>query len=467
MNATPPDGGPSILLAEDSPIQAALGRRALERSGYRVQVAGNGEEALRLIQTQPPDALVSDVMMPGMDGFALCRAVKADERTRTLPVILLTSLAEPIDIVRGLAAGADNYLIKPYDAQALRDKLAFLLDAAQTPDDPPEPELLFHYAGETFQIRAGRRRILILLTSSYEHLVRQNRDLLEAQHALRVSNRELDQVNLSLEHKVYERTQALSRANSELEQAVKQLYDTEEQMLQSEKLAALGTLVAGVAHELNNPLMGALNYVQHVIERPDDLRNGQWLEKAQRDIRRAASVATNMLRYAHGASPRMEAVDLPRAVTDTLEILATDLRHQGIAVSSQHPDDLPTVNASTEGLQQVVLNLLVNARDALEGAPRKVIEVTTQRAGEQVWLTVSDSGPGIPEEVRRRIFDPFFTTKPPGKGTGLGLSISTRLVRSFGGEIRCSCPEAGGTVFKIILPIWAEVTDAQQQGAEA
>ncbi len=263
----------------------------------------------------------------------------------------------------------------------------------------------------------------------------------------------LNALNLSLEEKVGERTRDLVNVNQNLERTLDQLKTTQESIIQSEKLSALGTLVAGVAHELNNPLMGALNYVQYAIKKIDDEKLVKNLGKAEKNIERAAKIIHNMLNFARKPSGEIERVSVKEAVQSAAELLAADYLHNQITLNIEIPEDLPKVQARQDGLQQIFLNLLTNAMHELTDKTIREVNVRARAQDDAVHVEVSDSGNGIAEENLRRIFDPFFTTKPPGTGTGLGLSISSKLMSTFGGELHCDNNPGKGATFVMKLKL--------------
>ena len=265
--------------------------------------------------------------------------------------------------------------------------------------------------------------------------------------------------------------EALRRLNDELEQKVaertRELTLATAAMVQTEKLSSLGTLVAGLAHEINNPLMGLGNYVQYARDHSDG-RVRELLGKADHEIGRIAGIVDNLLQYARPADDAgSEAVDLIAVARRAAELVAAELRRCRIVLYDRLPAGLPAVQADAAALQQVLLNLLINARDALdarcaagtsrEGAapPWIALEAgTVSGAGGQidrVWIAVIDNGVGVPAELRGRIFDPFVSTKPRGAGTGLGLSVSDGIVRGFGGSLTLVSTGAGSTSFRVEL----------------
>ncbi len=227
-----------------------------------------------------------------------------------------------------------------------------------------------------------------------------------------------------------------------------------EQLVQQEKLAAVGELVSGVAHELNNPLASVMAFAQLLLAAPPDVPpDRESIDAINQEARRAAKIVANLLTFARQHQPERTVADLNRVVFDTLELRRYALRTAQVEIDADLDPDLPLTWADPFQLQQVVLNLLTNAEHALSGwSGEKRISVATKRRGDDLVISVSDTGPGVPAENLSRIFNPFFTTKPVGEGTGLGLSISDGIVREHGGRIRVDSRAGAGAIFEIELP---------------
>jgi two-component system NtrC family sensor kinase len=225
-------------------------------------------------------------------------------------------------------------------------------------------------------------------------------------------------------------------------------------LLQTEKMAGLGQLVAGIAHELNNPLTSILGYSQLLLGRrltaPQEA-DGRLIHQ---EAERAARIVKNLLLFAREARPERRPVSLNEIVERTLSLRNYELRVENIELSQELAQDLPTVIADPAQLQQVLLNLLVNAEQAIrQGAGEGSIRVRTRKtAAGRVSFEIFDSGPGIPQEIIPRIFDPFFSTKPSGAGTGLGLSITCGIIKEHGGEISVQSQLGHGAKFIVELP---------------
>ena len=234
----------------------------------------------------------------------------------------------------------------------------------------------------------------------------------------------------------------------------------QEQLIQSEKMSAIGQLVSGVAHELNNPLAGISAFAQLLLSEkrfPPDQRTAA--EMIYAEARRASRIVQNLLTFARQRKPERTPTQVNQVLDDTLELRGYELRVRGIDVQRDYDEQVPETMADAHQLQQVFLNLITNAEQAMERSERdkQRLTVRTRRAGDMLRIDIEDTGPGIPPNLLERIFNPFFTTKPTGSGTGLGLSISLGIVREHEGRIWAE-NAAQGARFVIELPIIAPRT---------
>lgn len=226
-------------------------------------------------------------------------------------------------------------------------------------------------------------------------------------------------------------------------------------LLQTEKMAALGQLVSGIAHELNNPLTSIMGYAQLLLGRTLAVAQNAEAKMIFEEAERARRIVKNLLFFARRAEPERTRVDVNEIVERTIALRAYELKIENIAVSANLASDLPATLADPFQLQQVVLNLLVNAEQAvLEGRGHGRIEIRTRAISpSRLAVEVSDDGPGVPPDIASRIFDPFFTTKAPGVGTGLGLSIVYGIMEQHGGEVFFENLRSGGAKFTLELPV--------------
>jgi PAS domain S-box-containing protein len=230
-----------------------------------------------------------------------------------------------------------------------------------------------------------------------------------------------------------------------------------EQLRQSEKLAALGELVAGVAHELNNPLAGISAFAQILLEEnlTADQRESARLIKREAD--RAVGVIRDLLLFSRKGGPSTMPVDINGLIQLTVRLRAYSLRSSGVEVDMLLDPALPEVSGDDQKLQQVILNLIVNAEYAMRLSETKRLVIRTAREGDDVVTEVSDTGVGMSDETLQRVFEPFFTTKPAGEGTGLGLSVSYGIIEAHGGTISVDSWPDRGTTFRIVLPMAVDV----------
>jgi PAS domain S-box-containing protein len=708
----------TILIVEDSPTQAERLRFLLEQSGYHVDVARNGREALDRVRLSPPDLIISDVVMPEMDGYALCRAVKAGKATRRTPFVLLTERRTPLDIIQGLEMGADNFITKPFEDDYLLERVGRIfqqLDLRRL--GQLEIEVAVRVGHRDLTISADKQQVIELLFATFEELARTNTRLIDSQ-------RVVEEYARTLEHKVEERTrelrslfdgvpvglfrtapdgqildanraflqilgfrdraealaanvtelyldadardrwQALADAHGVahdielrvrrrdgsvawVRHSVKALRDRQERLLgyegaleditarhraeeetrllqtltrgvrdsdtvdkvfsvvirriceatgwalgevwvpsadqaalelgpawhgatpgaagfraasqelrfargagipgrvwatrepewhpdlaradgfiradaareaglraavaipvpgtaaplavmafyaaevraldarlmqlvsaavgqlgpvierkraeealrHSEKLASMGYLLAGVAHELNNPLsvvIGQTALLAHLSA--GDAAVLERTKKIADAAERCARIVKNFLGLARQRPPERRALDLNQAIRCGLELLAYQLRVENVEVVLDLAEDLPPIQGDGQQLDQVLVNLVTNAWQAMRRSPeprRLTLGTRHDRARGCLELRVADTGPGIPPDIQPRIFEPFFTTKPLGEGTGLGLPLTRTFIEEHGGSIRVVSAPGQGATFVIELPTTA------------
>lgn len=266
----------------------------------------------------------------------------------------------------------------------------------------------------------------------------------------------LQQVNASLEQRVAERTAALEQAQETLRHEMAERQRMQETLFQQEKLAALGTLLANVAHELNNPLAVAAMQLDNLREEESPETRSEAMEMLQQAVERCKGVVQSFLALARQQLPTRRAVPLHAVIGDVLVLLGHAMEMDDITIENQLTEDLPPLWADLNQLHHVVANLLTNAHHALrETAPPRRLRLTAAvtEGGHQVRLEVADNGPGIPEDLQRRIFEPFFTTKPQGEGSGLGLPLCRSMVESHGGTLELASQPGHGTTVSVTLPV--------------
>jgi len=234
----------------------------------------------------------------------------------------------------------------------------------------------------------------------------------------------------------------------------KELEDANIQLIQSQKIASIGRMAAGVAHEINNPLSGILIYTELLKEtlkdQPEVLKD---LQEIVDQTLRCKTIASELLEFSRKSAGKISSFSLDDLISKCLALLINKASFQDIAVTTDMDMSMPSLTGDMSQLQQVFTNLFINAADAMEGKGKLHIRATFDRGRSLFIIRVADTGPGIPQECRDKIFDIFFTTKPAGKGTGLGLSVSQNILKIHGGHIAFECPAEGGTVFTVELPL--------------
>ena len=268
-------------------------------------------------------------------------------------------------------------------------------------------------------------------------------------------------------------TENLRSSRAQLEKTVETLKTTQAQLIQSEKLSAVGEFVAGVTHELNNPLATVMGFSELLQKADVGAEHRRHLDMIFKSAQRCQKIVQSLLSFARRRQPERKPVSVNGLVEAVLEIVSYPLRTGNIEVVKQFAPHLPMVLADAHQVQQVLLNIINNARQAIEAhQPRGQINIITEVREPNVRITIRDNGPGIPEENVRRIFDPFFTTKEVGKGTGLGLSLCYGIIKEHGGSITPLSRPGEGATFIIELPIThdvvepAEISPAPEHGRQ-
>ena len=306
------------------------------------------------------------------------------------------------------------------------------------------------------------RRRLALQT---ERLDNSRRAVLHILQDSQQSNLRLEQSRKAMIHIMSD----LHDTTTEIQARERELREKQELLVQAGKLATLGTLTTGIAHELNNPLNNMGLFIGNVIDlmelgSGDKERILRDLDSAMQQVGKATEIISHLRTFGRTASVGREPVPINQVIERSLALMQEQLRLRQIEVQLDLSPQNPIVTGSAIQLEQVFINLLTNARDALADSPHKIIEISSAVRAEGVDVTVSDTGPGIPKEFEQRIFDPFFTTKAVGKGTGLGLSITYGIVKDHGGAISVVRKPGRGATFLIQLPHSRDATPERGEG---
>jgi two-component system, NtrC family, sensor kinase len=417
-----------ILAADDSPTyREALGT-ALRAEGYDVIQVASGEEALEILSIQSVDCVLLDLVMPGIGGTETCRRIKSSTVARDVPVIVLTSLEDRAAMLETLGTGADDYIQKSAELDVLKARVRAQLRRRQFED-------------ETRRVR--------------ERLLRSEIEAAESRRA-----REIAEMRGAMVEELELKNEALGRAMAELQ-------NTQSQLIQAAKMASLGSLVAGIAHEINNPLAFSLSHlvtVKKSLTRAEsalgpliesEAVRGHWsrarsrIDEMSLGLERIRELVVKLKTFSHIDEGEWRRVSMRECIESVITILSHRARER-ISIEPHYgsPDQ---VDCYPGLLNQAIMNLVANSIDAIPERGR--IEIHTGAAAGRYQIRVSDTGPGIPPELRERVLEPFFTTKPVGQGTGLGLSITYSIVKKHNGTLTISCPEAGGTSVTIEFPI--------------
>jgi signal transduction histidine kinase len=457
-----------ILIAEDSATQLQRLQLILERHAYRVTATTNGRLAFEAAQRRRPALIVSDVVMPEMDGYELCRRVKEHHALSGVPVILVTTLSDPQDVIRGLACRADNFILKPYEEEQLLRRIQFVLVNSQMrQNDQPGMGLEIVFGGQKHFITADRLQILNLLLSTYEAAMERNEELSTTRDRLRETNLKLEELTRDLEGRVLERTRELETSNQALRQA-------QQALIQQERLRALGQMASGIAHDINNAISPIALYTESMLARETGLsaEGHSRLVTIQRAIDDVAQTVGRMREFyrPQDVSPRLESVDLNSLVQQVIELTRARWSDQPqrrgvmIELKAELTPHLPQILGAENEIRDAITNLIFNAVDASpNGGVIAVRSSVLQRdpqdatAAHGVRLEVSDTGIGMDEETRRRCLEPFFTTKGE-RGTGLGLAMVFGMAQRHGATLEVDSRPGGGTTMKLLFPVGGETS---------
>ncbi len=450
-----------ILIVEDSPTQAAQLQFILESENIEADIAGDAESGMTRFEAGNYDMVISDIMMPGMSGYDLCARIKHHRHKRDTPVILLSTLSDPMDIIRGLECEADNFITKPYEADQLIARVRTVLANRQMRSAGKLSfgvEIVF--LGKKFLINSEKEQILDLLIATFEDIVRTNLGLQASKAQLAAAKLELENYAHELERRVQERTA--------------ELVTQQEQLHQAQKMEAVGQLTGGLAHDFNNLLM----IIIANLDLLDTMLKGQ--PAAQKLVNaaigaslRGAELTKQLLAFSRRQQLQPQAIDVNQLVSATAELLRRTLG-EAVDIKTAFGQQIWTAEADPSQVESALVNLSINARDAMPGGGQLTIETANATLdmayaddnpdaapGDYVMLAVTDTGTGMPPDVVRRVFEPFFTTKAVGKGTGLGLSMVYGFAKQSGGHVKIYSEAGHGTTVRLYLPKARE----QQAGA--
>ena len=567
-----------ILIAEDDYISRNLLKKMLLEMGHEVVEAENGRQAWQMLQNVPFKIVISDWMMPEMDGLELCHKIRNCSQKGYVYIIMLTAKDRKTDLVDVFKAGADDYIPKPFDPEELRarvltgervvrleeghnelantliesrNKIRTVLDSLKEQIVALDKDLKIVSANQAFVDYAGFDMKTVVGKAIFDEATRngpvvyndeiktlvervfksghsenkllhgkdmEGNDNYRQLSCLAILNEDERVVQTvvvtqditeerkkteeikSLNEQLIETSSQIETKNKKLESTLKRLEETQAHMLQSEKMASIGQLAAGVAHEINNPtgfvssnlktlsdyqadiaeliekyhgLFGKLKTEGSEIALPDVIKsNLEEIKGFEKEIDvdflledivdligdcregtdRIKKIVIDLKDFAHPGEEVIQLTDINNGLDSTLNVVNNEIKYK----ATVHKDfgNIPSVNGVPQQLNQVFMNILVNAAQAIE--KKGDIHIKTRLADKDVKITISDTGCGISEENLNKIFDPFFTTKDIGKGTGLGMNIAYNIIQKHQGTIGVQSKVGEGTIFTISLPAESE-----------
>lgn len=417
-----------ILIAEDSATQREGLRHILAQQGYQVVLAADGQEAWERFPEIRPTLVITDIVMPRRDGYSLCREIKQDARFAHVPVVLLTSLSDPKDVIAALECGADSFIGKPFSEDNLLSRVRGVIANRDLPlRDRGTQGIEISHGDRVHLIGAGRQQILDLLLSVYDVAMRRNQALVEAQSKLRKLNAELEQM-------VRDRTRKFEESNKALE-----------------------TFCYSVAHDLRAPLRSIQGYAAMLIENHSgglDEDGRDYTARASAAAARMDKMIVDLLAYGRvsHAETEMQEVNLKAEV----DKVVAELAHEITARRAKIALDVPalTVKTSRVLLAQILLNLTGNALKFVPPHTPPEVRIAARQTPRAIVIEVSDRGIGMDPAYLPKIFNVFeklHTGSFPG--TGIGLAIVKKAVDRLGGQLSVNSELGKGTEFRIEIPV--------------
>jgi signal transduction histidine kinase len=419
-----------VLIAEDSPTQALKLQMILEEKGYDVIHGKNGKEALSLIdEKDPPDLVISDIVMPEMDGYELCSQLKQNKETKEIPVILLTQLSNPEDVIKGLQSGADNFISKPYSDEFLFERINDILLNKEMRRRSPNLDIAMeiYFGGQKYKLNSDRLQILDLLLSTYYNAINKNRELEEKNEELKQLHSELKSNNIQL----------------------KKLNDEKNQLL-------------GIAaHDLRSPLGNISSYIDLIDYSIDENTfddQEEMFSTIKMMLDHMLKMISDVLDYSKIESGKL---NLEKEPSNLIQFLNQTIKLSNILGSSKNITVQPLysmeeiiIEADFKKLKQVMDNLLSNAfKYSKRGT---TVEVDVKILENEVQISVADQGQGIPQKELNKLFQPFSTTSvrttEGEQSTGLGLVSVKKIVETHGGRIWVESEVGLGSIFYFTLP---------------
>lgn len=490
--------GKRILVVDDDSVILNTIVIMLRNSGMIPLAASGGNEALEELSKSVPDIILLDYMMPGMDGVEVYKKIRMDTdfaSFRDIPVIMLTAKTENDEEQRELLhMGMSAYLLKPFGYKELvnvisnvlalhESKLENLRLHAQVSDMKNYLHSILNGITDVISIQDRDFNIKNYNKAAGTFFFNEQESSVDGfEYAInggkcyeryfeRTSVCEKCPALLTLELSQSQASEITSNGHSfqvstfpvqndsghvdffiEVIRDITEKKDLERQLIESVKLASVGTLAAGVAHEINNPLSIILGFAQTMLnENPEDNRLHRDLKIIEQEATRCAKVVKDLLTFARPGRMEKSESNLIELMQTSVSLLRHFIRKNAISVHEEYDIHVPHVWIDAKKIQQVFINILLNAIEAMPGGGQLALKMDYQADTDKVMIRISDTGQGIPEENLTRVFDPFFTTKL-NKGTGLGLSICNSIIKEHLGTINVKSQIGSGTTFTIQLP---------------
>ncbi len=401
-----------IMIVDDDPEQIEVLTQILDQFGFNFQIAQSGLEAFDHLEKSLPQIILLDVIMPEMDGFEICRRLKAEKRTKDIPVIFMTDLTETVNKVIGLELGAADYLTKPFQKEEVLTRI-------------------------------------------------------KNQFVMRQLHQQLVDARQTLDDKVTLRTMEIAKSNEELKKELDEHKRMEKILKQAQKMEAISTLSTGIAHDFNNILSIITGYSEmaSLEEDAQDSMIGTCLENINSAAFRARELVQNLLTFCRQTEQEKTHIKISPILQYVLNTLKSVIP-SNIYVEKEIEQEAGLVLADPTQIHQLIFNLCQNASQAMLDSggvlsvrldeiflnPDHASEYPNLASGNYISIFIQDTGYGMNNEVMERIFDPYFTTKEPGEGTGLGMAVAHGIAVSHGGTIEVKSTPGTGSSFQVLLP---------------
>lgn len=471
----------TILIIEDERPTWELIEAALASSGYRLVFTPNGPEGLSQARNLVPDVILLDIMMPGMTGFEVCEELRGDPVLREVPIIFMTAMDDRQSRLLGLRAGADEFLTKPLDIHELRARLEVLSRLNRFRRLLSEQQK-FHSVvqfaphgiliiNDTLQIRfaneAANRLLaaseaLPLIDTPFPMFMAENHAGLEERlREVALGTPPTDPERMELMRLDGEKFPAMLTAgpieweNNQATQVILQDLThhrrLEHHLLRAQRLNGLGSMAGGIAHDLNNIMAPIVVAAETLLDPASDEHRQQHAGRILRAARHGSELVQQILSFASGAGSRTACLPFKYIIDEVRSLLSKSLPAD-IDITTSETAESVTMTGDPTQLTQLLMNLCLNARDAMPEGGAIKIDARIDPGTDRLHLTIADQGKGIPKELIDEVWNPFFTTKPHGKGTGLGLSTARTIVENHQGTIEVESSSGEGTRVHIHLP---------------